>query len=63
MRKGVCSGISLQKNIKRKPALMFGKYAKLAKKAGIPFDVKVLTKVKSLIYLLLLKDLVWPDSG
>ena len=59
MRKGVCSRITLQTNIKRKRE----KYEKLAKKAGLPFDVKVLTKVKSLIYILLLKDLVWPASG
>ena len=71
MRKGVCSRRSLEKNIKRKDsshtceklALRLGKYEKQAKQAGIPFDVKVLTKVKSLIYILPLKDLGWPASG
>ena len=44
-------------------ALRLGKDEKLAKEAGIQFNVKVLTNVLTFIYFVFLEDLGWPAHG
>ena len=44
-------------------ALRLGKDEKLAKEAGIQFNVKVLANVMSFIYFVFLADLGWAAHG
>jgi hypothetical protein len=56
----LCAGIQVSND---ECVHRLGKDEKLAKEAGIPFNVKVIPSLESSFYFVVLEDIGWPAHG